>query len=93
MLKVPRLSAKTRVWPFAHQVDNCDQKLINLLPKNIENSMVSGTLGRQVGPGMAIPGAFGRQVGSGTVVWRALGRQVGPGWVRGQVRSGFWGRF
>ena len=55
--------------------------------------MVSGALGRQVGPGMAVPGAFGRQVGSGTAVLGALGRQVGPGWVREQVRSGFWDRF
>ena len=55
--------------------------------------MISGTLGRQVGPGMAVPGAFGRQVGSGTAVLGALGRQVGPGWVREQVRSGFWDRF
>ena len=61
--------------------------------KNIENVMVSGTLGRHVGPEMAVPGAFGRQVGSGTAVLGALGRQVGPGWVRGQVRSGFWDRF
>ena len=53
--------------------------------KNIENVMISRALGRQVGPGMAVPGAFGRQVGSGTAVSRALGRQVGPGWVRGQV--------
>ena len=61
--------------------------------KNNENSTVSVALGRQVGPGMAVPGAFGRQVGSGTAVLGALGRQVGPGWVRGQVRSGFWDRF
>ena len=61
--------------------------------KNIENSTVSVALGHQVGPGMAVPGAFGRQVGSGTAVLGALGRQVDPGWVRGQVRSGFWGRF
>ena len=57
------------------------------------NVMISGTLGRQVGPEMAVPGAFGRQVGSGTAVLGALGRQVGPGWVREQVRSGFWDRF
>ena len=55
--------------------------------------MVSGTLGRQVGPGMTVPGAFGHQVGSGTAVLGAHGRQVGPGWVREQVRSGFWDRF
>ena len=49
------------------------------LEKNIENVLVSGTLGRQVGPGMAVPGASGRRVGSGTAVSGALGHQVGPG--------------
>ena len=63
------------------------------ISKNIENALISVALGRQLGPGMAVPGASGRQVGSGTAVSVALGRQVGPGWVRGQVRSGFWGRF
>ena len=53
----------------------------------------SGALGHQISPGMALPGALGRRVGSGTTVSGALGRQVGPGWVKGQVRSGFWGRF
>ena len=61
--------------------------------KTIENAMVSGALGLQVDPGMAVLGAFGRQVGCGTAVLGALERQVDPGWVRGQVRSGFWGRF
>ena len=61
--------------------------------KNNENLTVSVALGRQVGPGTAVPGASGRQVGSGTAVLGALGRQVGPGWVREQVRSGFWDRF
>ena len=54
---------------------------------------ISGALGRQISLGMALPGAFGHQVSSGTAVLGALGRQVGPGWVRGQVRSWFWGRF
>ena len=54
---------------------------------------ISGALGRQISPGMALPGALGRRVGSGTAVLGALERQVGPGWVRGQVRSGFWNRF
>ena len=61
--------------------------------KKHENSTVSVALGRQVGPGMAVPGAFGRQVGSGTTASGALGRQDDPGWVRGQVRSWFWDRF
>ena len=49
--------------------------------------MVSGTLGRQVGPGMAVPGAFGHQVGSGTAVLGALGRH----WlVRGLLAAVYW---
>ena len=52
------------------------------ISKSFENALISVALGRQVGPGMAVPGASGRQVGSGTAVSGALGRQVGPGWVR-----------
>ena len=55
--------------------------------------MVSGALGRQISPGMALPGALGRQVGAETAVSGALGRQVGPGWAKGQVRSRFQDRF
>ena len=54
---------------------------------------VSGALGRQISPGMALPGALGRQVGAETAVSGAHGRQVGPGWAMGQVRSRFRGRF
>ena len=54
---------------------------------------ISGALGRQISPGMALPGALGRRVGSGTTASGALGRQSGPGSVIGSVGRRFRGRF
>ena len=84
--EVPRLSAKTKVWPFALWVALEPRKIMKI-------RRFQWPLDVRLAPEWRFQEPLDVKLGSRTTASGALGRQVGPGWVRGPVRSGFRDRF